>query len=76
MYVFLIKNKHNFCASNLQTTISKLLTIPRQQGIWRIRSSKMMKIPLTESSSAVSFRPSLNNNHEGHHLILEVKENQ
>ena len=51
---------NNLCASSQQTTNSKVLTIPSQQGIFGRRASKNKRKKLTVTSRAISFQPSSN----------------
>ena len=49
------------CASNQQKISSKVLKMKFEQGIFRRRASKNMKITLTDTSRGTFFRPSANN---------------
>ena len=62
MSVCFIENKINkLCASIQQTTSSKILTMPRQQGVFGKRSYKNKINKLTVASRGISFCLSSNN---------------
>ena len=77
-YVCLLRRKKkdiNLCASSEQTTTSKVLTIPRQQGIFGKRATENKKWNWQSNPEEYPFHRHQIIRHQVHHNVLLLKEN-